>query len=165
MTSELDSKGVSDAVGAALRLIRKQRGLTVEELGEKCAASGFDDVTANAIYSIENGRRKGGERTRRVTVDELFVLAKVLEVSPFELAGQPVSLPAWLEKLIFDLALTVATSGEPDDSESVGRALVSGVLTPEHNDTVERVNRARRPARQANRAAMKASFDNAAEPS
>lgn len=85
VTRDVAPVGASDTVGERLRLLRKQRGLSVEEMADRCAAAGAPELTANSLYTIENGRRKGGERTRRVTVDELIALAYALGVSPLAL--------------------------------------------------------------------------------
>lgn len=74
--------GVSDTVGAQLRSLRKRVGLSVEEVAKLCAGAAAPELTANVLYAIEGGRRKEGERTRTVTVDELFALARALEVTP-----------------------------------------------------------------------------------
>ena len=68
---------VSDFVGARVRELRKSHGWDVAELADRCARRGRPELTANALYSIESGRRKDGERTRQITVDELVVLADV----------------------------------------------------------------------------------------
>lgn len=56
--------------------------MSVEDLAAQCAKAGSPELTANAIYAIENGRKKGGVRTRHVTVDELLALGCALNVSP-----------------------------------------------------------------------------------
>lgn len=76
---------VSDVVGERLRALRKSRRMSVEGLAAKCKENGSPELTANAIYSIENGRRKGGVRTRHVTVEELPALATALNVAPRDL--------------------------------------------------------------------------------
>lgn len=75
----------SDVFGARLRHLRKQKRLSVEALAVQCKEVGSPELTANAIYSIENGRRKDGVRTRHVTVEELLALACALEVTPLGL--------------------------------------------------------------------------------
>lgn len=77
-----NDKGASDTVGERLRDLRKSRLMSVEDLAALCKETGSPELTANAIYAIENGRKKGGVRTRHVTVDELLALGCALNVSP-----------------------------------------------------------------------------------
>lgn len=74
----------SDTVGANVRLIRKKRGWSVAELARRCAelGGGAEKLTAPIIENIEHGRRRDGERTRGITVDELIFLADALCVGP-----------------------------------------------------------------------------------
>jgi transcriptional regulator with XRE-family HTH domain len=79
----------SDIVAARIRAVRRKRDLTVAELAEQCAAAGYPELTAHALYSLE-GRRSGTSRAARaVTVDELLALAKVLQVAPVHLLVPP----------------------------------------------------------------------------
>lgn len=77
----------SDVVGARVRQLRLERGWkTPQQLAERCAEIGAEDLTTNAIYALESGRRDAeGRRRRRVTVDEMIALAYALEVSPLAL--------------------------------------------------------------------------------
>jgi transcriptional regulator with XRE-family HTH domain len=78
----------SDVIGERLRQRRRQEGLSVEAVAALCKNAGAPELTANAIYLIEGGRRKRGDgsrRTRKIIVDELLILARVLEVSPLAL--------------------------------------------------------------------------------
>jgi transcriptional regulator with XRE-family HTH domain len=80
----------SDIVGDQVREIRKRLGLSVDELAERCSVAGAPELTANALYLVEGGRRdKEGRRRRRITVDELLVLAFALDVSPIALLLPP----------------------------------------------------------------------------
>lgn len=85
MTNTDTAASPSDIFGARLRHLRKLKRLSVEALAARCKEGGSPELTANAIYSIENGRRKDGVRTRHVTVEELLALACALEVTPFAL--------------------------------------------------------------------------------
>lgn len=67
----------SDIVGARVRDLRKRCRWNMDELAERCARAGRPELTANALYFLESGRRKDGDRTRNITVDELLVLADV----------------------------------------------------------------------------------------
>jgi transcriptional regulator with XRE-family HTH domain len=70
---------VSDHVAGKIRDARKQRGWSTDELAERCG------LTGNVIENIEGGRRRGGERTRDITVDELFAISWALGAGPLEL--------------------------------------------------------------------------------
>lgn len=70
---------VSDYVAEKIREARKARGWTTDELAERCS------LTGNIIENIESGRRRNGERTRDVTIDELFEISKALGVGPLKL--------------------------------------------------------------------------------
>jgi transcriptional regulator with XRE-family HTH domain len=72
-------------------MMRKNRGLSVTELAEKCAVLGSPQITAAVIENIEHGRRKNGERTRDITVDELIILADALMVGPGLLLPEMIS--------------------------------------------------------------------------
>jgi len=62
----------------------------VKQLAEQCAAVGAEDLTAQALYNIGNGRRdETGKRRRFVTVDELTALALALDVAPVHLLVPP----------------------------------------------------------------------------
>jgi transcriptional regulator with XRE-family HTH domain len=77
----------SDVVAARVREARKARGWLAGDLAGICARAGHPEITENVIENIESGRRKGGRRTRAVTVDELVVLADVLGFSPADVLG------------------------------------------------------------------------------
>ena len=65
---------------------RKALGVTREQLAAKCAALGDDKLTIAALESIETGRNdKQGRRRRRISVDELLILARALNVPPVAL--------------------------------------------------------------------------------
>lgn len=87
---------------ANIRAIRKKRDLSVAELSARCGLS------RNIIENIEGGRPdRGGNRIRRITVDELLVIAEGLGVPLVDLwpaaAGQPVILVrAQVERLADD---------------------------------------------------------------
>lgn len=120
---------ISDAVAAAIRETRKQRGWSVAELAERCDEIGAGPITANVIENIESGRRKDGKRTRDITVDELVAIAQALGVHPAalmpELGQGPLDVP-----LLFGL----------DDAEAGLQAALSRI-----GDVKERLA-AQRPA-------------------
>jgi transcriptional regulator with XRE-family HTH domain len=74
---------ISDAVGRNIRALRKANRLSVSDLAARLARLGGkgERLTAPIIENIEHGRRRNGERTRDVTVDELVVLAQALRTS------------------------------------------------------------------------------------
>lgn len=74
----------SDLIGDRVKDLRGRRGLTREQLSERCAAIGATTVSPSVLVNIETGRpdKATGIRRRDVTVDELLVLAAALEVPP-----------------------------------------------------------------------------------
>jgi transcriptional regulator with XRE-family HTH domain len=87
----------SDTVGANIRMMRKNRSWSVAELAERCARLGAERLTAPVIENIEHGRRRNGERTRDITVDELTVIADALMVTPGLLFPEMISEPVRYE--------------------------------------------------------------------
>ncbi len=78
MTGDRLGHRASDTAAANIREARKRRGWNVAELADRCP--GF--LTENVIENIESGRRRDGERTRDITVDELLAIAEALGVRP-----------------------------------------------------------------------------------
>lgn len=81
------SKRASDLVGAEIRRRRLDLDLTAEQLAAKCAEIGAPELSTAVIANIETGRRnkETGERRRDITVEELLILANVLDTSPLTL--------------------------------------------------------------------------------
>ena len=79
-----NEQSVSDVVAARVREVRGKRHLTVAELAARCAELGAPELTAQALYKLEQ-RRPGKLRPRPVTVDELLTLAMALNVAPVHL--------------------------------------------------------------------------------
>jgi transcriptional regulator with XRE-family HTH domain len=79
-----NEQSVSDVVAARVREVRGKRGMTVAELAARCAELGVPELTAQALYKLEQ-RRQGKLRPRPVTVDELLVLALALDIAPVHL--------------------------------------------------------------------------------
>jgi transcriptional regulator with XRE-family HTH domain len=76
----------SDVVGRRVKAARRRQELTVAELAQRCIDAGAFELTEQALYNLEGGRRdKQGRRRRAVTVDELLILAYVLSVAPVHL--------------------------------------------------------------------------------
>lgn len=69
----------ADSIRQRIRALRKGRGWSARALAEQCARAGAFQIDRGMIANIEGGRRKG------ITVDELFVLALVLDVAPVHL--------------------------------------------------------------------------------
>lgn len=74
----------SDLAAARVREMRTRRGMTVAQLAARCAELGVPELTAQALYKLEQ-RRPGKLRPRPVTVDELLVLALALDIAPVHL--------------------------------------------------------------------------------
>src|SRR5690242_15845908 len=79
-----NEQSASDVVAARVREVRGKRNMTVAELAARCAELGAPDLTAQALYKLEQ-RRPGKLRPRPVTVDELLALAGALNVAPVHL--------------------------------------------------------------------------------
>lgn len=73
---------LSDTIGEQIKVWRKRRGWTREELAAECAKVGMSHLSEAVITNIESGRRTSASRRRLVTVDELVVFAFVLNVPP-----------------------------------------------------------------------------------
>lgn len=77
---------LSDELGEQLLRVRRAAGLTREQVAERCAEAGWPALTTAALGNIETGRRdQSGRRRREATVDELVVLAYVLDVPALSL--------------------------------------------------------------------------------
>ena len=75
----------SDLVAERVREVRTKRQMTVAELAERCSGQ----LTVQAIYKIEGQRESATRPPRRVTVDELLILALALNVPPLYLLVPP----------------------------------------------------------------------------
>jgi transcriptional regulator with XRE-family HTH domain len=71
----------SDLAGRRIREARQRRGWTARDLAERCAEAGAPQVSATVITNLETRRRA----TREITVEEVFTLARVLDVPPLQL--------------------------------------------------------------------------------
>lgn len=78
---------VSGIVGRRVRETRTRLGWSIERLADACSQAGASELTVNALYALEGGRRDRatGRRRRHVTVDELLVLAAAMETYPADL--------------------------------------------------------------------------------
>ncbi|MFJ8269467.1 hypothetical protein ACIQ8G_03695 [Streptomyces sp. NPDC094154] len=87
---------MSDVVAARVQEVRKMRVWTIKQLAERCAELGFPELTPNALYNLEGGRRdEEGRRRRNVTVDELLCLADALDVAAVNLLVPLEEVPYW----------------------------------------------------------------------
>lgn len=85
----------SSLVAARLKEARRRHGWTAKQLAEQCAKAGATALTAAVLANIESGRPNAdGHRRRDITVDELLLLAYVLDVAPIYLLALPNSGPA-----------------------------------------------------------------------
>lgn len=88
----------SDQVARRIAQLRQDRRLTREAVAAKCAELGRPEMTPAVLANLEGGRRdSAGRRRRDVRVDELAVLAVVLDVPVVSLlvpvgSGEPVEL-------------------------------------------------------------------------
>jgi transcriptional regulator with XRE-family HTH domain len=77
-------------VAARLREIRDRHRVSAAKLAECCADLGMPELNRYIITNIETGRRES------ISVDELYVLARALDVSPIHLLlpteDQPVAV-------------------------------------------------------------------------
>ena len=97
MTDDVEGGGLpertltpSDAVAARLKELRRQRGWSAAKLAEHCTQAGAPHLTTSVLANIETGRPDThGVRRRDITIDELLVLAYVLNVAPLHLLGLP----------------------------------------------------------------------------
>lgn len=142
MSQEGWQQRLTSVVAAQIRFYRGQRGYSAQDLSDRCAALGFA-IPRPVLSNLENGRRES------VSVAELIVLARALDVPPLQLlvpVGRAESLelfpgasrPAW------DAArwITGEISGaeldsprgdyEPDDVEltPAERVRLSGKINP-----------------------------------
>lgn len=76
---------VSDLIAKRVRALREGRGMSVKALAARCAEEGMPRLTEQALYKLEGQRTSADRRPRPVSVDELLVLAFVLDVAPVHL--------------------------------------------------------------------------------
>lgn len=84
----------SDVVGSRVRGLRRERGQSVAELAAAAAKAGHPELTRDAIYAIESGRRLAGRRRRTVSVDELLAFAETFDVPIGALLWPVVHVPS-----------------------------------------------------------------------
>lgn len=72
----------NEIVAKRVAEVRRRRGWTAEQLAQKCRDVGAENFTTAKVNNIET-------RRSRVTVDELCVLARALDVAPVNLVIPP----------------------------------------------------------------------------
>lgn len=78
---------LGDAISAQVRRYRNAKGLSVRALSEECTKLGMPSLTEASLRNIERKSGEGNDRgRRRVSVEELVVLAEALGVPPVVLA-------------------------------------------------------------------------------
>lgn len=74
---------LSDVAATRIGQLRDEQKLSYPKLAQRCAELGAPQLTAAALSNIETGRRDGdGKRRREITIDELVVIARALDVAP-----------------------------------------------------------------------------------
>jgi transcriptional regulator with XRE-family HTH domain len=76
---------LSEIAAQQINRLRKRAGMNREQLAERCRELGApDNLTAAAIANIETGRPNPdtGRRRRDITVDELAIFGRALDVPP-----------------------------------------------------------------------------------
>lgn len=132
MTQEDWPQQVARQVAGEVRRYRKMRGLSAQQLADRCAAVGMP-IQRSVLANLESGRRE------TVSVADLLVLARALEVAPALLLfpagraeaaevtpGETVSIADALAWLSGDLALPDDPPAEADRwrDASLGAALL-----------------------------------------
>ena len=110
---------LTKTVAGQVRRYRKDRGLSAQQVADRCAGLGME-IPRSTVADLENGRRAN------VTLSELLVLAAALEVPPVELAVPlarqetveilpGMELPTWYAARWFrgDAALEIGDDRQP----------------------------------------------------
>src|SRR5438034_4448875 len=75
----------SDQVARRVRELITDRKMTVPDLAARCADAGMPSLTAQTLYKLAGQRDPAKRKPRPVSVDELLVLARALDVPVPEL--------------------------------------------------------------------------------
>jgi transcriptional regulator with XRE-family HTH domain len=98
----------SQVISAQVRYYRNLRGLSAQQVSDRCGELGMPLARA-VISHLENGRRES------VSVGEVFCLAKVLEVAPIDLLTVKDGGTEIAPGLVLDRASAVGwIAGAPD---------------------------------------------------
>lgn len=90
----MDPSATSRQLARRIRLRRRQRGWSAQQLADACADTGLESLTRATIAKIESGTRQS------VTADEIAVLARVLRTSPTELLAAESAAEALFSALL-----------------------------------------------------------------
>lgn len=121
MTNDADGL-LSDQVARGILEMRQVRGWTRQDLAARCASIGSPEITPTVLVNIEGGRRdEAGRRRRKVTIDEVTVLAQALEVPPllliYPLGREPECMMTPVERRDTWLAVRWFSGEWPDNME------------------------------------------------
>jgi transcriptional regulator with XRE-family HTH domain len=75
----------SDRIAETIRGLMEDRGWSVAELARRCGEAGLHRFTAQVLYKLLSQRTAPGRVPRPITVDELLILAYVLDIAPVHL--------------------------------------------------------------------------------
>lgn len=93
--AELQALG--NAIASQIRKYRLRKNLSIRQLSEECQKLGAAELTTASLANIERGQDPNAKRAgRRVAIEELVVLARVLNVPPILLVF-PLGSEQWLE--------------------------------------------------------------------
>jgi transcriptional regulator with XRE-family HTH domain len=82
---------LSDVVGERIAEIRRRLNVSRDDLAKRCTEHGWP-MTAAILTNIETGRKQQGRRRREISIDEIAVIARALEIPPVLLCypvGEP----------------------------------------------------------------------------
>lgn len=81
---------MGDRVAGRIRFYRRARELTVQGLARECERLGMPELTEASLWNIER-RATSPRKHRRVSVEELLLLARALRVPPLVLVSAPLA--------------------------------------------------------------------------
>lgn len=82
----MPAKSPTQILREQMSRIRESRGISQQELADRLAELGVDSLnTRDKIVKIERLKETGGEKPRRVTLDEALAIAAALSVPPSQL--------------------------------------------------------------------------------
>lgn len=117
-TQKLQATTAADVVRRRVKLLRMERGWTAQQLADELAKHNPDTAfDRDVLASFETGRRAN------VSIDEVLLLAYVLDVAPAELVCP------------FDTELPVTVAGTAPAPQLLWRWLVNGKRLPGQDDT------------------------------
>jgi transcriptional regulator with XRE-family HTH domain len=76
---------LSDIAGDRIARYRRRQGVNREEMARRCADILGHKFSADQVANVETGRPRNGARTREITIDEITVIARVLNVKVTDL--------------------------------------------------------------------------------